>query len=77
VQSEWRKHGIGRLLLAEVLRLARSIVGLEQIHLAVATDQPAAQRLYASLGFEAYGRDLRALKLGNGYVDEELMLRRL
>src|SRR5580700_6737738 len=77
VQSEWRKHGVGRLLLAEVLRLARTIAGLEQIHLAVATDQLAAQRLYASLGFEAYGRDLHALKLGDAYVDEELMLLRL
>jgi ribosomal protein S18 acetylase RimI-like enzyme len=77
VQSEWRKHGIGRLLLAEVLRLSRSIAGLEQVHLAVAIDQPAARRLYASLGFEAYGRDLHALKLRDSYVDEELMLLRL
>jgi ribosomal protein S18 acetylase RimI-like enzyme len=77
VQSEWRKHGVGRLLLAEVLRLAMTIAGIEQIHLAVRADQPAARRLYASLGFEAYGRDLHALKLGDGYVDEELMLLRL
>ena len=77
VRSEWRKHGAGRLLLSEVLRLARTLAGLEQIHLAVATDQPAARRLYASLGFEAYGRDIHALKLGDAYVDEEMMLLRL
>jgi ribosomal protein S18 acetylase RimI-like enzyme len=77
VQSAWRKHGVGRLLLSEVLRLARALPGLEQIHLAVGTDQAAAQRLYKSLGFEAYGRDVHALKLGDSYVDEELMLLRL
>jgi hypothetical protein len=43
----------------------------------VATDQLAARRLYASLGFESYGRDIHALKLGDAYVDEELMLLRL
>ncbi len=77
VQSAGRKHGVGRLLLSEVLRLARALPGLEQIHLAVGTDQVAARRLYASLGFEAYGRDLHALKLGESYVDEEMMLLRL
>jgi ribosomal protein S18 acetylase RimI-like enzyme len=77
VQSQWRRHGVGRLLLAEVVRLARTITGLEQIHLAVATDQAAARHLYASLGFESYGRDVHALKLGDVYVDEELMLLRL
>jgi GNAT superfamily N-acetyltransferase len=77
VQSQWRKHGVGRLLLSEVLRLARTVAGLEQIHLAVGTAQPAARRLYASMGFEVYGRDVHALKLGDNYVDEELMMLRL
>ncbi len=77
VQSEWRKHGAGRLLLSEILRLARTINGLEQVHLGVGTDRSAAQRLYASLGFEVYGREIHALKLGDAYVDEDLMLLRL
>jgi ribosomal protein S18 acetylase RimI-like enzyme len=77
VQRDWRKHGVGRLLLSEVLRFARALPGLEQIHLAVGTDQAAARRLYTSLGFEAYGRDVHALKLGEAYVDEEMMMLRL
>lgn len=77
MQSEWRKHGVGRLLLSGVLRLARTLPGLEQIHLAVGTDQAAARGLYGSLGFESYGRDIHALKLGDSYVDEEMMLLRL
>jgi GNAT superfamily N-acetyltransferase len=77
VQSEWRKAGVGRLLLSEVLRLARTLEGLEQIHLAVGTDQAGARRLYASLEFETYGLDVHALKLGDSYVDEEMMMLRL
>lgn len=77
VQAAWRKQGVGRLLLSEILRLARTINGLEQIQLGVGTDRPAAQRLYASLGFEVYGREVHALKLGDTYVDEDLMLLRL
>jgi ribosomal protein S18 acetylase RimI-like enzyme len=77
VQAAWRKHGVGRLLLSEALHLARTLLGLEQIHLAVGTNQAAARRLYASLGFKACGRDVHALKLGDIYVDEELMLLRL
>jgi ribosomal protein S18 acetylase RimI-like enzyme len=67
VQAAWRKHGVGRLLLAEILRLVRTLPGLEQIHLAVGADRAAAQRLYASLGFGVYGRDVHALKLGESY----------
>jgi ribosomal protein S18 acetylase RimI-like enzyme len=33
--------------------------------------------LYSSLGFETYGTEPRALKVGAGYVDEELMILRL
>ena len=77
VKREYRKLGAGKLLLSEMLRLARTLPSLQQIHLAVAIDQAAAQRLYASLGFESYGRDVHALKLGDAYVDEELMLLRL
>jgi ribosomal protein S18 acetylase RimI-like enzyme len=74
IQPECRKKGVGRLLLTEVLRLARTMPGLEQVHLGVATDRPAARGLYASLGFEVYGREVHALKLGDTYVDEDLML---
>jgi ribosomal protein S18 acetylase RimI-like enzyme len=77
VQHEWRKSGVGRLLLSEVLRLARTLPGLEQIHLAVSTEQAGARRLYASLGFEGYGRDAHALKIGDSYVDEEMMILKL
>lgn len=77
IQRECRKQGIGRLLLTEGLRLARTVPGLEQVYLGVGTNRPAARGLYASLGFEVYGREVHALKLGDSYVDEDLMLLRL
>ena len=46
---------------------------LEQILLAVATCQETARALYRRFGFEAYGVEARALKVGERYVDEEFL----
>jgi ribosomal protein S18 acetylase RimI-like enzyme len=77
LKKELRGKGMGGALLAEVMRVARCQPGLEQVVLTVAAGQAAAKKLYSSLGFEVYGRELRALKVGAGYVDEELMVLRL
>jgi len=76
VSRQWRRKGIARVLLTEIIGRAKSRPELEQISLAVATQTPAKQ-LYESLGFEVYGRDLRAIKVGDTYVDEDLMVLRL
>ncbi|MFY9951539.1 MAG: hypothetical protein WAK27_22750, partial [Candidatus Sulfotelmatobacter sp.] len=47
---------------------------IEQIMLSVATTQNAAVSLYRSLGFEPFGCERRALKIGDQYVDEEHMV---
>jgi ribosomal protein S18 acetylase RimI-like enzyme len=60
--------------MQEMIRLLRSRPGLEQVALGVSTTNVAAKRLYESLGFEIYGRENRALKIGDEYVDEELMV---
>jgi ribosomal protein S18 acetylase RimI-like enzyme len=77
VSKDWRRKGIARVLLSEIVRRARAQPELEQILLSVATTQDSAKRLYTSLGFEVYGRDLRAIKLGDRYIDEDLMVLRL
>ena len=77
VVPQWRRKGIARVLLAEIIRRARSRPELEQINLAVATVQEPAIRLYKALGFEIYGKDLRAIKVGDRYLDEDLMVLRL
>lgn len=70
---EWRGKGLGRALLEELLKRARRMAGLEQITLSVATGQTAAIELYRSLAFQSFGCERRALKTGNGYVDEDHM----
>jgi len=77
VTSAWRGQGVGRALLTEVLRRARTLAGLEQIRLTVGHTQTAAQRLYASLGFEVFGYEQHALKVGEVYVHESHMVCRL
>ncbi len=74
VAREARSHGVGRKMLQAVLERAIRIDGLEQIMLSVVTEQNAAVSLYRSMGFESYGCERRALKIGERYVDEENMV---
>ncbi len=75
VAPEARGQGIGRSLMAEALTRAVLLPGLEQVHIGVVTTNTAAVALYRSLGFTTYGTESRALKIGDRYVDEELMVR--
>jgi ribosomal protein S18 acetylase RimI-like enzyme len=74
VAKRCRMKGLGRALLKELIRQLRSQPGLEQVALGVSIGNIAAKRLYESLGFEIYGCEARALKIGDSYVDEELMV---
>ena len=74
VSEECRRKGIGRALLGELIGLVQLLPGMEQVTLAVSSQNPAAKGLYESLGFEVYGCERRALKIGDEYVDEELMV---
>jgi len=77
VTPEKRQGGIGRRLLELLLERARAMDGLDQIHLSVTTTQTAAVQLYRSMGFEPFGVEPRALKIGGRYIDEQYMLLRL
>ena len=50
---------------------------VELIQLTVVTDNEAARRLYAGLGFVEYGLEKKALKQGGRYYDEILMAKDL
>jgi RimJ/RimL family protein N-acetyltransferase len=76
VTPAWRAKGVARAMLIELLRQARLLPGVEQINLTVNANQAAARRLYSSLGFKAFGHEPRALKVGDGYVDEDHMVLR-
>ncbi len=74
VRPESRGKGAAKAILNEVIRRAKEINGLEQILLVVAATQEKARRLYESLGFRKYGVEQRSLKVGNEYIDDELMV---
>ena len=77
VSASHRGKGIGRALLVRILEEAKKDSSLEQILISVATSQTAARQLYRSLGFETYGTEPRALKVGSTYVDEDHMILRI
>ena len=74
VSEECRGNGVGRALLGELIGLVQLLPGMEQVALAVSSQNAGAKSLYESLGFEVYGCERRALKIGDAYVDEELMV---
>lgn len=76
VDPTFRGAGIARALLAAVLEHAREVHVL-QIHLCVNSENPRAQGLYRSIGFETYGVEPCAMRVGNRYYDEEHMVLRL
>jgi RimJ/RimL family protein N-acetyltransferase len=69
-----RGSGLSRRLVEAVLDHARERV--ELIQLTVVADNHVARRLYASLGFAPYGIEERALKVGDRYLDDVLMVKR-
>jgi RimJ/RimL family protein N-acetyltransferase len=73
VKAGQRGKGIGRALMEEILRRAQSQPELKQVTLAVGSGQAAARKIYSQLGFEIYGREPQALKVGEVYADEDLM----
>jgi len=77
VQPEFRSQGIARALLTEAIDRARRLPGLTQLLLGVMETQTTAKRLYESLGFTVYGREPRAVKIGDEYFDEEFMVLKL
>ena len=66
-----RGQGVSKAMLTFMLDRVRGYPGLEQVVLSVSTLQEAARGLYTSLGFEVYGYEKNALKVGDTYIDEE------
>jgi RimJ/RimL family protein N-acetyltransferase len=71
VRPQARKSGTGRLLVDAVA--AHAATRVEQLHLAVVSENEAALRLYKAAGFVEYGCEVKALKVGDKYYDETLM----
>ena len=73
VRREARQYGIGERLIDAAVAHASSHV--EQLQLAVVTENEAARRLYAKAGFIEYGHQINALKHGGRYYDDILMVK--
>ena len=71
LKPEVRGTGLAKLLVKRVVEQAENVV--EEILLTVVVSNIAAVQLYKGLGFEEYGLERRALKIGNHYHDELLM----
>jgi RimJ/RimL family protein N-acetyltransferase len=76
VDVKWRGSGVSRRLIQSTIAHARETKVL-QIHLAVHTENPKAEGLYRSFGFEDNGVEPRAIRIGNRFYDERRMMLRL
>lgn len=75
VRPEARGSGLAMAIVERVLGHARGMV--EEVRLSVVSSNLAAIRLYTRAGFSPYATEPRALKVGDSYHDEVLMLRRV
>jgi ribosomal protein S18 acetylase RimI-like enzyme len=76
VSASHRGRGFGTKLIGALLVFAGEDSSLEQILLGVGVHNVAAIRTYEKFGFEAYGTEPHALKVGSEYIDEHLMILR-
>jgi len=77
VTPEARGAGIAGKMMQALLNRGAAIDGVEQVLLSVAATQESAIRLYRALGFESFGREPGALRVGGRDIDEEYMVLRL
>jgi GNAT superfamily N-acetyltransferase len=75
VQPRLRGTGAAARIVEAIVDDARGQV--ELLLLTVAAPNERARRLYERWGFEAYGTEPMAVRVGDAYVDEVLMARRV
>lgn len=69
-----RRCGAGTMLLGAAVEQARAWPGILQVHLAVSEVADEARRMYERQGFQAWGRESRALGWDGRFVDEIHMM---
>ena len=73
VKDAARGTGLAEAMVEAVIDHARDQV--EQILISVIVDNERALHFYDKMGFERYGLERRALKIGDRYYDEEFRIR--
>jgi ribosomal protein S18 acetylase RimI-like enzyme len=76
VRQRARGRGLADELMRVLLDEARS-QEVEQVILTVVAENARARRFYERWGFSIYGIEPRAIKTGDGYLDEASMVCRL
>lgn len=69
VQEQYSDHGIGSELIKRAVEHAKKSTVLEKIVLDVFSNNESAVSFYKSLGFVEEGRQVRQVKLDDGYTD--------
>lgn len=75
VMKDHAGKGVGRKLVDEALIEARRLNGIELMNLTVTADNLPAVRLYSKVGFQSFGREIRAVKVPGTYLDKLHMWR--
>jgi len=68
------KMSLDELIISSVIAHAQKIV--LQVHCTVVTQNETALKLYERHGFEPYGLEPRALKIGEEFMDEIFLLKK-
>ncbi|AOJ04910.1 MULTISPECIES: GNAT family N-acetyltransferase [Burkholderia] len=72
-----RGKGLARRLMGAALTHVSRDWGIAQVNLCVNIENEPAKALYASLGFETFGVERRAMRVGDRFCDEQHMVRML
>ncbi|WP_078544925.1 GNAT family N-acetyltransferase [Litchfieldia alkalitelluris] len=74
VTPEARGLGVGKSLMLQAIQKAKEMNHVNQVYLVVTATNEPAKALYTALGFRTYGIDKEALKIGDTFFDDELMV---
>lgn len=77
VNPSYRGRGIAQMLLSAATIHATELWDTIQLMLCVNAENLPAKRLYASHGFQTFGLEPRAMKVGDCFYDEEHMCKQL
>lgn len=74
VHRDWRRQGIGRLLLETLLAWATQHPEIEKVNLAVIATNTKAIRLYEQLGFQVEGKRPREVRFAPDHYADVLLM---
>lgn len=75
VSPQFRGTGVANTLMDKMMEYADGWDGLERLDLMVASHNLRAKNFYLRYGFETYGTEVRSMKIGERYIDEDLMVK--